>query len=282
MKIPPFWIKEKVRRQDGSVWKLRGISFESMSDARERLDERRRLREAFAGAPAASEQDVEEYRAKLRALDELHEGEYAVLTLEPVLEQLDENNIVTRNRYGVKVLNSTSVCFVDVDEYPLSLGDSLRALFGRKTSPEEKLIEKLRSLCAADESLGVRLYRTHQGWRVMMSGRGIAPDSERMNELFAALHADSLYASLCKRQKCWRARLTPKPYRVGVTGYPAPMDSESASAPKILEWLQRYESACAGKAVCRLVESMGRKITGNVVELHDAETAAGVQDAPLA
>lgn len=282
MKIPPFWIKEKVRRQDGSVWKLRGISFESMSDARERLDERRRLREAFAEAPAASEQDVEEYRAKLRALDELHEGEYSVLTLEPVLEQLDENNIVTRNRYGVKVLNSTSVCFVDVDEYPLSLGDSLRALFGRKTSPEEKLIEKLRSLCAADESLGVRLYRTRQGWRVMMSGRGIAPDSERMNELFAALHADCLYASLCKRQKCWRARLTPKPYRVGVTGYPAPMDSESASSPKILEWLQRYESACAGKAVCRLVESMGRKITGNVVELHDAETAAGVQDAPLA
>jgi hypothetical protein len=120
-----------------------------------------------------------------------------------------------------------------VDAVPLSLGDTLRGLFGRKVTPEEKLLQRLRELCEADESLGARLYRTHHGWRVMLVGAGITPDSDRMHDLFKALHADALYESLCERQQCWRARLTPKPYRVGITRFPRPMDSEATDSRKL-------------------------------------------------
>lgn len=282
MKIPPYWVTEKRGGNDGTMWKLRGISYRSMSEARERLEERFRIRTEFAAHRGVSEAAVEEHRARLRSLDELKSDEYATLLLEPVVEQVDENNLITRNRYGVQVLNSTTLCFVDVDHFPLSLGDALKGIFGRKTTPEEKLLQTLRNLCAADESLGARLYRTHNGWRVMLTGSDLAPDSERMHQISRTLHADPLYESLCSRQQCWRARLTPKPYRVGVPGYPRPVDSESVATPQAQEWLQRYESASRGKAVCRLVDAVGRKMHSDLIELHDRMTGATVLDRELA
>lgn len=253
-----------------------------MSEARDRLEKRRELRQAFAAHLSVTEADIEAYSARLRALDELESGEYAVLMLEPILQTIDERNIITRNRYGVKVLNSTELCFVDVDEFPLSLGDRVRGFLGKKTSPEEKLLRRLRGLCEADPSLGARLYRTHNGWRVMLVGDGVSPDSPRMHQLFNALHADPLYESLCARQLCWRARLTPKPYSVGAAGYPRPMSSESIHSPEAQAWLQRYEQACAGKAVCRLIDCLGKHIESPLVKLHDMATAARVPDMPLA
>ena len=282
MKIPPYWIMEKRRGSDGTMWKLRGISYRSMAEARERLEERARLQADFARRRRVSEDEVEEHRANLRALDELREEDYSVLLLEPVIETLDDSNVITRNRYGVQVLNSTSLCFVDVDAFPLSLGDTFRGLFGRKVTPEEKLLQRLRELCDADASLGARLYRTHHGWRVMLVGEGITPDSDRMHGLFKALHADALYESLCARQQCWRARLTPKPYRVGITRFPRPMDSEATDSEEARIWLQKYESLCQGKAVCRLVDCMGRAIQSPLVELHDRMTQAMLPDAPMA
>ena len=282
MKIPPYWVTEKRCGNDGSTWKLRGISYSSMQEARERLEVRFRIRSEFAARRGVSEEAVAEHCARLRALDELKPDEYATLLLEPVVEQLDSDNVITRNRYGVQVLNSTTLCFVDVDHFPLTLGDALKGIFGRKTTPEEKLLQTLRNLCAADESLGARLYRTHNGWRVMLTGRGLSPGSERMHQICRTLHADPLYESLCSRQQCWRARLTPKPYRVGVPGYPRPVDSESVTTPQAQEWLQRYESASRGKAVCRLVAAMGRKMQSELIELHDRMTGATVPDAELA
>lgn len=281
MKIPPHWVLEKRRGSDGSTWKLRGISYYSMGEARERLEERFRIRSEFAARREVSAEAVEEHRARLRSLDELKVDEYSTLLLEPVVEQVDSENVITRNRYGVQVLNSTTLCFVDVDDFPLTLGDTLRGFFGRKTTPEEKLLGALRNLCADDESLGARLYRTHHGWRVMLEGRGLAPDSARMHEVCRILHADPLYESLCIRQQCWRARLSPKPYRVGVPGYPRPLDSESVATPQVQDWLQRYEAASRGKAVCRLVEVVGNKMQSAIIELHDCMTGALVPDAEL-
>ena len=263
------------------MWKLRGVSDASMQEARERLEERCRIRESFARQRVVSDSAVEAFRASLRALDEMQGEDYTTLLLEPIVEKLDEDNVITRNRYGVQVLNSTSVCFVDVDRFPLSLGDVFRGFLGRKLTPEEKLLQALRELCSADASLGVRVYRTHNGWRIMLVGDGLAPDSPRMHELCRALHADPLYESLCTRQQCWRARLSPKPYRVGVPGYPRPVDSESVNTPETQDWLRRYEAACSGKAVCRLVEYFGRGISGPVVELHDRQTCALSMDTTL-
>lgn len=279
MKIPPYWTTERSRGCDGQMWRLRGISFTSMDEARERLESRRRLR---TESLRTSGGNIDSYRAKLRALDEVGEDAYSVLLLEPIVQQLEEGAVITRNRYGVQVLNSTSLCFVDVDDVPLSLGETVRGWFGNKLTPEDKLLSIVRTLCEQNSSLGARVYRTHNGWRIMLTGKDLAPVSPRMKQLFAALHADPLYASMCERQQCWRARLTPKPYRVGVTGFPRPVDSESIHSPESQEWIARYEAACAGKAVCRLVDCIGLPVSGPVVELHDQLTQAGIPDLPLA
>lgn len=278
MKIPPFWTTERSKGIDGQMWRLRGISFSSMEEARERLETRRGLRMEFLRTPGG---DVDSYRAKLRALDEVEEDDYSVLLLEPVVRQLSEDLVITRNRYGVQVLNSTSLCFVDVDDVPLSFGETVRRWFGNQITPEEKLLGIVHFLCEQDSSLGARVYRTHNGWRIMLAGNALAPSSPRMKQLFAALHADPLYVAMCERQQCWRARLTPKPYRVGVTRFPRPVDSESIHSPESQEWIARYESACEGKAVCRLVDCMGCPIQGAGVELHDQLTQAKIADLPL-
>lgn len=278
MKIPPFWTTERSKGIDGLMWRLRGISFSSMEEACERLEARRGLRTEFLRTPGG---DVDSYRAKLRALDEVEEDDYSVLLLEPVVQQLKDDLVITRNRYGVQVLNSTSLCFVDVDDVPLSFGEMVRGWFGNKITPEEKLLDIVRTLCEQDFSLGARVYRTHNGWRIMLAGNALAPSSPRMKQLFAALHADPLYASMCERQQCWRARLTPKPYRVGITRFPRPVDSESIHSPESQEWIARYKSACVGKAVCRLVDCMGCPILGEGVELHDQLTQAKIPDLPL-
>ncbi len=281
MKIPPYWVIEKCAGCDGNMWNLRGISYTSMLEARERQEKRRRLREQFAQRRGVSAADVEDYRSQLRKLDELDADDYSVLLLEPVVNQIDDDNIITRNRYGALVLNSTELCFIDVDTFPLSFVDLFGSLLGKKVTPESKLLQAVSSLCAEDERLGARVYRTHKGWRVMISGADMSPDSERMHQICRALHADALYESLCVRQRCWRARLSPKPYRVGTPGYPRPMDSDAVNSPEAQTWIQRYDAASEGKAVCRLVDCFGKKIESHIVSLHDDMTKAGVPDLPL-
>ncbi len=281
MKIPTYWVTAKRKGCDNNTWKLRGISYSSMEEARARLEKRWQIRDAFAHRRAASESDIMAHRAQLRSLDELENEDYSALLLEPVLNQIDSCNVITRNRYGVLVLNSTTLCFIDVDDFPLSFADSLRGLFGKKVSPEEKLLRRMRELCSEDLTLGARVYRTHKGWRIMLVGDNLEPDSMKMHQLCRILHADPLYEALCTRQQCWRARLTPKPYRVGVSGYPRPEDSESVHTPESQAWVQGYELACQGKAVCRLVDCMGRKIESSMVLLHDELTQACIPDLVL-
>ena len=64
MKIPPYWVTEKRCGNDGSTWKLRGISYSSMQEARERLEVRFRIRSEFAARRGVSEEAVAEHCAR--------------------------------------------------------------------------------------------------------------------------------------------------------------------------------------------------------------------------
>lgn len=280
MRIPRYWVREtRELPQGGGVMKLHAVSDVSMDDARRRLEERAALRLSFA----AGQMSVEALRAELRALDrgaESAEG-YTADICEPVEQVLDENNIVTRNRYGALVLNSTDPCFADVDDVPGSLLNELARFFGGGKSDEALLSERIRALCAADDSLGVRLYRTAAGFRLVLAGQGLALGSPRLETLFRTLNTDLLYRSLCEKQGCFRARLTPKPSRAGVED--APLCTDSATAAEVLAgWVPAYESACKPYAVCRLVDCFGRPVSHPALTLHDKRTGALQPDLRLA
>lgn len=254
MKIPPYWICER-RQRDGKTLRRYASSDTSPEDAR------RRLREAPAIVSSA---------------DEYHTPIY-----EQILAVSDAQNIVTRNHYGCAVLNTTTVCFADVDTVPNPPGNILRSFIGRGLSDEERLLRRIRSLCAADSTLGIRVYRTAHGWRLVLAGQGISLLSPRMTELFARLHVDPRYARLCRLQRCWRARVSPKPFYRGLKRFPLPLHSDWDADTAAADWVRAYESATTGLAVCRLIAEAGAPIADPIVNWHDQVTLALQSDLEL-
>ena len=101
-------------------------------------------------------------------------------------------------------------------------------------------------------------------------------------QFFLAVGTDPLYMRMCRNQQCFRARLTAKPWRIGVEGHMRPRPGIWPVRPERLqartEWVSKYEHAAAAYAACHFIESVGSgKVhpeIGGVVELHDRETRA--------
>ena len=278
MRVAPYWVREK-HSIGGVEYRLRAYSFRSMAEARERMEQKVRALGRFRSAATA--ENVEALRAEMRRIDEQPAaGEYDVVALEPILSRVDEHNIITRNHYGAEVLNSDDTCFLDVDAFGPGFAEWVLGLFSRRRSDEERLLHAVQRLCADSPGTAVRAYRTARGWRLIVAAAGLAPDSPLMRELSARLHVDPMYAGLCRRQRCWRARLTPKPVRLGMPGFPRAADSESAPAAAA-DWVELYAEKSRGVATCRLLDTFGPHLDSPAITLHDSTTGALIPDLPL-
>ena len=141
---------------------------------------------------------------------------------------------------------------------------------------EATLLAKIRVLAESPawRGLAARVYRTAAGFRILAQADGLAPGNARFRALARALHADLLYVDLCRKQGCWRARLTPKPRRAGVkrppsgTRFPRAPEAEAPFAA----WVSDYAAASDAYAVCRPVATVGRFVETDVVRLHDDRT----------
>lgn len=133
----------------------------------------------------------------------------------------------------------------------------------------------------------LRVYRTPAGLRVLVTQRTFRPDEPAVADCFAALGADPRYARMCRRQQCFRARLSAKPWRIGVAGRPRPGLWPVAPQWQHLRgrWIDRYERIAGDFAACRFVASLGSGRTdpqvARVQHLHDALSGADSQR-PLA
>jgi hypothetical protein len=98
-----------------------------------------------------------------------------------------------------------------------------------------------------------------------------------MNEF----NCDGLYMTLCHKQNCFRARLTPKPYRMKIRRYKVQYPREGDDA-ELRQWLADYERESRNFDVCRFIEQVGAKHQVNdVIRLHDEITGANYRQ-PLA
>ena len=279
MNIPPYWVRKEQRVGDFTC-RLAGFSHSSMQAAWKMLQQHAVIMQKFFAA-APTESSVQRMRAALRELRGQGGDSYEVCLLEPVWRTVDASNVITRNHYGALVVNSTDTCFADVDTAPESLWEFVKGLFGAGTPPERRLLDVMRQIHAEHPKLSMRLYRTAKGWRVLLAGEGIELDSPLVDTLFRRLHVDPLYRSLCRKQACWRARLTPKPFRLQLPPCPQAECSEDAASVQA-EWVQEYERACEGRAVCRLVESFGPRLRDGIPELHDELTGVHLHRDSLA
>jgi len=107
----------------------------------------------------------------------------------------------------------------------------------------------------------LRIYRTPRGFRVMMLHRVFEPASAEVSACFERLGVDRLYARMCRNQRCFRARLTAKPWRVGLPDHIKPRPGTWPVNPSRIEdrqaWVSQYERVAAGYAACAFVEEIG-------------------------
>jgi len=102
-------------------------------------------------------------------------------------------------------------------------------------------------------------------------------DSSTANGIFDAFGADPLYRKLCASQKCFRARLTPKPWRCGLHRKPERWPwLSSKEETKFQKWQGEYQAMSANWATCELVRQIGNRDIHPeiqpIVKLHDETT----------
>jgi hypothetical protein len=145
--------------------------------------------------------------------------------------------------------------------------------------PASAAMDRLRRWMGSHPDWRVRVYRTHSGLRYLVTHALFAPTDPQAQEAMAALGADPQYIKLCQVQKSFRARLTPKPWRIGMENPPVGFPYESAGEEaQMRAWEGRYEAASQGRATCRFVEEMGGGAEHPQVTplrtLHDERTRA--------
>jgi hypothetical protein len=148
----------------------------------------------------------------------LQKGEYSVIA-EPVLHEVchagQQQAIITRNRYNCLILNTKNLLIVDVD-----LGDPNStdypdcAVSCQIAISQQQAIAALEAIVQQFPQLSFRVYRTRNGLRYLCTTRPFDPLDHTTHRLMQNLYVDPLYARLCKFQATFRARLTPKPWRI--------------------------------------------------------------------
>lgn len=148
--------------------------------------------------------------------------------------------------------------------------------------PEAGARAKIDRFVASHAEWLVRMYRTPAGLRLLALHRLFDPTEPAVREFFEAIGVDKVYARMCENQHCFRARLSGKPWRVGMTGHLTPRPGvwpiKPEHLPRRASWVAEYERLAAGYAACRYLETLGNggvnAEADRIRELHDEMTRA--------
>ena len=224
---------------------------------------------------------AEKVKRKIRGEKHLFD-EYEAEIREEILQIIDNHSAITRNRYGAQVLNTETLMILDIDR-PQPSGGLLGFFKKDMRPPKEQIFDSVRQLAVTPkyQEFGFRIYETYQGARVIVSGRDFDPRTAETKRIMDEFHCDPLYIRLCIKQGCYRARLTPKPYRMNMQRYKVPFPREGDD-PELQAWLAEYERESRSFNTCRFIEQLGAKhYVNDVVQLHDEITGANFRQ-PLA
>lgn len=193
-----------------------------------------------------------------------YNGLYKVLD-EEVINKLTYKSknigLITVNSYEAVILNTDNMLIIDIDIN----GDKI---FNDLAKYPEQAISALHIL-EEKENLNFRIYQTAGGLRAIETTKEWQPASWQTKRLMKSVYADPLYIGLCWSQECFRARLTPKPWR-HLELAPADYNHESGE-----EWINSDYSEEV--AVCKLITEGSKPIDNkfkSVIKYHDKITKA--------
>jgi hypothetical protein len=285
MKFPVYWIKvtHTGMNPEGKKMTVDAYGWSSISRENARLMGEKRAKRAFEAIGREKRKDYEYHDAPFR---------------EEVVRKIDaggtEIGVISRNRYGALVLNTSGVLFADID-FPQIKSDGfvdalLSAFSSKRRMDKQKrqealILDRLESWWLNHKSCSFRAYQTHSGFRIMFTDTVYDPKSSETKEILQALGSDPLYEKLTEKQECFRARLTPKPWRCGIRRPPNEFPWETRDAEdKYRQWEKAYHDKCTGYGTCILVKEYGspaKDLTvSTILKLHDSLTLH--QGKPLA
>lgn len=255
MKIYKYWIIEK---------------------AIVKFDREEKEIKCYGGSNISIEDASVKAREKIERIQNKIEGNhhefdtYEVEIREEIVQELDEKAIVTRNRYGAKVLNVQDLMILDIDKPKYSFWD----FFKKTVKPKTKIVEMIRSLSQKSKykEYGFRIYETYKGIRVIVLGKTFDPKAPATWWMMKEFNCDMLYMILCQKQNCFRARLTPKPGRMKLQKYKVVIPRSDEEEHEFRTWLAEYELRSRNYSVCKFIEQIGSGKLSEAVRLHDEIT----------
>jgi hypothetical protein len=292
MIVPQFWAEARAQYRDRKkqiTVRRFGWSDESQEDAQRNADVR--VQDALQRLVAGEKLLRREPRVS-------YNGAAGVPIREEILER-HGNGIVTRNLYGARCLNTPDVLFADVDypdksshrlmfvgilfavgvgvisgffSYPILVfvglmivvAGILRFLSEKvsyRKNDEEIALLKLKNFIMTHPAWRLRLYRTPAGLRLLAMHRKFDPTEPEVDAFFRAIGADPIYVQMCKNQRCFRARVSPKPWRIGIEKHLRPRPGvwpvKPEHEPRRQAWIAEYEAKSLAFASCRYLCDLG-------------------------
>lgn len=268
MKISKYWYKENQLGKDNeeNVYDLNCWAGSDLS---------------VADAQEKARAKIQIWINRLTAGQEIGDYEYQNGEIrEELLEEVfnDDRQLIaaiTRNRYGALVLNTDAVTIADVDVPDKTFLETLNSWFGKKIDKRAQALAQIKACYQNHQNLNFIIYQTYAGFRVIITGHNHAPAAVQTTALFKDLGTDELYTRLCRVQECFRARLSPKPWRCQSPVPPQRfqrLSSEQQTA--FADWQRNYEARSQKYAVCYKLEQLGRHYISaeinKILSLHDA------------
>jgi hypothetical protein len=152
-----------------------------------------------------------------------------------------------------------------------------RAFLQLMGGPEAVARASIERFATGHPDWALRLYRTPAGFRVLVAHRPFDPNEPEVRVFFAAVRADRMYVRMCLNQQCFRARVSPKPWRIGIAKHMKPRPGvwpvRAERLAERQEWIAIYEAAATRFAACEFRDTVGSGVThaqiAPVVKLHD-------------
>ena len=155
--------------------------------------------------------------------------------------------------------------------------------------PRDVLWQRVAEFAAEYGGLHLRVYETPAGLRVLVMNGTLSPCGDLCARMFEDLGADPHYVRMCRLQRCFRARVSPKPWRIERFAPARPPREvwplEGAALAQREAWVAAYNRASEGYAACRFARTYGApQVSPEALEvqlLHD-QMCRALEPLPLA
>jgi hypothetical protein len=176
----------------------------------------------------------------------------------------------------------------------LSVGVTILTRLRERTNlrfrdPLRYAVKRCRDWCAGHPGWRIAAYATPAGARVLPLQATFDAADEKTFQFMEHVGVDPLYARMCRLQKCFRARVSPKWWRTKLNqrfhaGGTWPVTDPRKLAERA-SWVRSYDEVARGHASCHLVDVVGEGPTdpriAEIRTLHD-EMCRAESQLPLA